>query len=243
MELAPAPITLENAELLIDSPFLHESSQAALRGIDWYGTGDIWQARDENGVLLVNDLGHPVQARQAVTMTYNPDGSIKSKTPLWAPDGTPIAMVGMPSATEGGASLYLADGRALIPQILRRISETGSRQIKNNRQTINAVLGLQGNLTADWNFAAHYYYSRYKNTSIHKNAILDQNLRHAVNIIEQEGTYICQDATARQQGCVPARYIWGGQFVSRSRRLYHDGPARKYDLYPSGCHLLCRRYF
>ena len=188
----------------VENPFLQESARAALRGIDWYGTGQIWQARDAGGNLMFDAEGNPIQARQAVTVT---------NIPLWAIDGSPIAAVGDSTAANGGNLLYIADGQAKIPLLFRRMTELGSRQIKNNRRSLNVVLGLQGELVQDWDFLVHYNYSHYKNTTRNLNAVSLNKFRAAVDIIPSDGGYICRDPAARQEGCVPANIFGEGNLT------------------------------
>ncbi|PHZ85565.1 TonB-dependent receptor domain-containing protein [Paremcibacter congregatus] len=216
LELAPTPIELNDIEILVEHPFLAESSKIALRGIDWYSTGSIWQARDTNGSLIFDALGNPVQARQAVNLAYNSDGTISGRTPLWAEDGSPVAVTGTPDADTAGALLYQADGRAVLPRLLRRMSEAGPRQIKYNRRTMNIVLGLQGTVTSHWDMVAQYNYSHYKNNITHKNAILSQSLYNALDIIEIDGTYVCKDMAARQAGCSPANIYGAGNLSAEA---------------------------
>ncbi len=197
LELAPTPVILENFVVPVENPFLQENARAALRGIDWYGTGKILQARDAGGNPMF-DNGNPIQARQALSSTLNP---------LWAADGSPIAAVGG-SAGNKGELLFIADGQAEIPVFLRRMTEIGPRQIKNKRHSLNVVLGLQGEFAPDWNFLVHYNYNRYKNTKRNINAVSINNFRAAANVIQSGGDYICSDPVARQDGCVPAN-IYG----------------------------------
>ena len=199
LELAPTPFNVENLVVPVENPFLQESARAALRGIDWYATGQILQARDVNGNLMFDAEGNAIQARQALSATL---------APLWAVDGSPIAEVGENMAADKGRLLYIADGQAELPLLLRRMTELGPRKVKNKRQSLNIVLGMQGELVPDWNFLVHYNYNRYKNTRRNINAVSIINFRNAVDIIPFEGGYICRDQTARQQGCVPAN-IYG----------------------------------
>jgi len=213
LELAPTPLLISDLGVPVENPFLQESARAALRGIDWYATGEIWQARDGGGNLLFDGLGNPVQARQAVTISYNPDGSVAAKTPVWGADGSPVAAVGATTAELAGNLLYIADGQAEIPALYRRMIEMGPRQSKNNRRSFNTVLGLRGELAQDWGFQAYYNYSAYKNVLNNLNAVSLARLRQAANIMEQNGEYLCADPSARQEGCVPAN-IFGENNLS-----------------------------
>ncbi len=134
LELAPTAIILENINVPVENPFLQESAKAALRGIDWYGTGQIWQARDLSGNLMFDTNGKAIQARQALSPTFEP---------LWAADGSPIALAGDSPNNNGGALLFVGDGRAQIPVLFRRMSEFGSRQVTNDRRALNIVMGFQ----------------------------------------------------------------------------------------------------
>ncbi len=203
LELAPSPLVISDLEISVDNPFLQENARAALQGIDWYATGQIWQARDGGGNLLFDDQGNPVQARQAVD-------SLNGNVPIWAADGTPVAAVG-----GAGRLLYLADGRAELPYLLRRMTELGPRKIKNNRRSLNVVLGLQGEIKQNWDFYAHYNYSQYNNTVRSINAVSTSKFRSAVDIISSGGDYICADQAARQEGCVPAN-IFGEDNLSQA---------------------------
>ncbi len=198
LELAPSPLIVTELEISVDNPFLQESARAALRGIDWYATGQIWQARDGGGNLLFDDQGNPVQARQAVD-------SLNGNAPVWAADGTPVAAVG-----GAGRLLYLADGRSELPYLLRRMTELGPRKIKNNRRSLNVVLGLQGELKQNWDFYAHYNYSQYNNTIRSINAVSIGNFRDAVDITPSGSDYICASEAARQEGCVAANIFGEG---------------------------------
>jgi len=216
LELAPTPVWLENLELPVENPFLPEDSRAALRGIDWYGTGQIWQARDSGGSLLFNNQGQAVQARQAVDLNGQA---------LWAADGAPIAHIGAASEDDAGKLLFLADGRALIPNLFRRMTELGPRQAKNNRRSINVVFGIKAELSRNWQLMLHYNFSQYKNSAKSVNAISVQNLHNAVDIIETENGPVCADQAARQAGCVAANIFGEGNlspaaidYIIRSRQ-------------------------
>lgn len=203
-ELAPTPFRIDNLEIPVENPFLQENARAAFRGIDWYGTGEIWQARDGSGNLLFDNRGNPVQARQAL-------GSVNGVlTALWAADGSPVAAVGATTKNNAGNLLFLGDGRAEIPVLLRRMTEFGPRQVKNNRRTLNVVVGLQGEVIQGWDFYLHYNYSNYKNSVRDVNGISLARFRKAADIILLDGEYVCRDQTARDEGCVAANIFGEG---------------------------------
>ncbi|WP_339863530.1 TonB-dependent receptor domain-containing protein [Paremcibacter congregatus] len=229
--LSPTPVGLKDVEVPVDNPFLQENARAALRGIDWYGTGLIWQARDAAGNLLLNSSGHPIQARQATYNTYNMDGTLATKTPLWNADGTPIAHIGDATSEQAGRLLYQADNRSKIPLLLRRMSELGSRNIKNNRRTINAVIGLKGQLTHAWDYVTHYNYSHFKNINQLENGIFEQKLYNALNIIKDDNNlYVCQNSDAREEGCAPAN-LFGANNLSPEAISYIQADITEHTTY------------
>ncbi len=218
-KLAPTPAFMGEVLVPVENPFLAEDSRAALRGLDWYGTGDIIQARNGAGELLFHADGTPVQARQALGVVYDEQGNVLSTQALWNDNGTPVVATGVPDPDVTGRLLFQADGKALIPFLGRRIQEIGTRKSLNDRDSFNTVFSFEADLSARWQWSGYYNYGHYSHEQHNINDVSEQKLRQALNIIELDGEYVCADEAARAKGCVPAN-IYGAGNLSPEALAY-----------------------
>ena len=213
-ELAPTPAFIGNVRVPVDNPFVSEQAQLAFQGLDWYGTGTPMQARDNLGNLLFDAFGLPVQARQALSFTYDSQGNILSSTPLWNADGTPTAVVGVPDETLSGHLLFESDGKALIPFLGRRFVEVGPRRQENDRDTFNVVLSGDVDLSDRLSLSGYYNFSNYSHSQYSINDISSQRLRNALDVVEIGGRLMCADEVARADGCVPVNIFGEGNVTA-----------------------------
>jgi iron complex outermembrane receptor protein len=95
----------------------------------------------------------------------------------------------------------------------RRFMEVGFRDRSSERRTSRASLGLDGEFNDNWTWSTYVGYGKYEQSQRKHNEVNRLNIQHAITIMEDpanDGSYICQDAGARADGCVPLNVFGTG---------------------------------
>lgn len=95
----------------------------------------------------------------------------------------------------------------------RRMTEVGNRDRNSLRTTQRVSFGLDGQFNERWSWNGYVGYGKFEQEQEKHNEINRLNVQYAINIMEDpanDGSYICQDAGARADGCVPLNVFGEG---------------------------------
>jgi outer membrane receptor protein involved in Fe transport len=113
----------------------------------------------------------------------------------------------------------------------KRVVEFGNRKTEMDRQQIQLVLGLEGEITGDWMYDAYFAYGNStldaRQQGLYITPNLYESLRAVSDIYDFDGDgdtseAICADSWARLNGCVPIEF-YGVNNVSEAAREYVQG--------------------
>ncbi|MCH8683744.1 TonB-dependent receptor domain-containing protein [Pedomonas mirosovicensis] len=92
------------------------------------------------------------------------------------------------------------------------MNEVGARENIDERNAWRFVGGFTGDVVEGWTYDAYYLFARTRNSQIQNGNISNSRLRAALRteIDPDTGALRCADATARDQGCVPANVFGEG---------------------------------
>lgn len=106
----------------------------------------------------------------------------------------------------------------------RRLADVANRGNVADRDTFRIVGGVEGEITDGWYADAYFGYGQTKEAQVSSGQVNVLNFRSALEIIEDEdGNFICRDAIARAQGCVPAN-VYGAGTLSDEAVTYIAAP-------------------
>ena len=105
----------------------------------------------------------------------------------------------------------------------RRLSEFGPRQSDVERDTFRLSTGLKGTVR-DWNYEAYLTYGKTKEAQSSTGQVNVMSLRNALEAIpDVDGTPVCRDVNARQEGCVPIN-LFGYNSITPDALRYVTAP-------------------
>ncbi len=134
--------------------------------------------------LAVDDSGNPGQSVQ------NLDGSFFL--------GIPVTNPYLPAQIAASA---IANGQNFI-NFRRRSVEIFDRSASEDREYWRGVIGVKGDISANWNYDLSYEHSQTKSHTT-SGAILLNNYGAALQAVRLNGQIVCADPAARAAGCVP----------------------------------------
>lgn len=106
----------------------------------------------------------------------------------------------------------------------RRLSDVANRGNVADRDTFRLVGGLEGELTDTWFFDAYYGYGQTKESQVSSGQVNVLNFKSALEVVSDgNGGFMCRDANARAQGCVPAN-VYGAGTLSDDAVKYIAAP-------------------
>lgn len=106
----------------------------------------------------------------------------------------------------------------------RRLADVANRGNVADRDTFRIVSGIEGEITDGWYLDAYVGYGQTKESQVSSGQVNVLNFRSALEVIEDEdGNFICRDAVAREQGCVPAD-VFGAGTLSDEAVTYIAAP-------------------
>ncbi|GHG58933.1 TonB-dependent receptor [Alishewanella longhuensis] len=83
-------------------------------------------------------------------------------------------------------------------------NDFGNRQYFQERTLARFALGLEGEISENWNYQTYITSGHVQADSIWKGEMFEQRFYQAVDAIKNsDGEIVCRDATARANGCVP----------------------------------------
>jgi outer membrane receptor protein involved in Fe transport len=96
----------------------------------------------------------------------------------------------------------------------RRFVEVGQETRDNERETMRAAFGFDGEFGQTWHWQAFATYGRFEQNQIQGNNLNYLNIHHALNVeSDGNGGYQCVDADARADGCVPLNLFGEGSIT------------------------------
>lgn len=104
-------------------------------------------------------------------------------------------------------------------QFVRRMSEVSDREGRYDRTLFDVSLGFDGALPGfgdksdgfgNWSYQTYVNFGRTASVRNGAGQVNVQNMRYALDAIEEDGEIICRDATARAFGCVPVNIFGKG---------------------------------
>lgn len=102
------------------------------------------------------------------------------------------------------ALAQLMDEKSLESIELNRfLKDAGRRYEMNRRETSRFVIGLEGELSADWGYEFYAIHGKTKLAQTNYNNLLRSHFAFAVDAVELDNEIVCRDATARAAGCIP----------------------------------------
>ncbi|HWW70139.1 MAG TPA: TonB-dependent receptor plug domain-containing protein, partial [Duganella sp.] len=105
----------------------------------------------------------------------------------------------------------------------RRLSEFGPRQAVVDRDTFRLATGLKGTLRG-WNYETYLTYGKTKEAQSSTGQVNVMSLRNALEAIpDVDGTPVCRDVHARQEGCVPIN-LFGYNSITPDALKYVTAP-------------------
>ncbi|MCV6606202.1 MAG: TonB-dependent receptor [Porticoccaceae bacterium] len=105
----------------------------------------------------------------------------------------------LPAATQA-----LLDERNLLALPLRKIwTQYGVRATENQRDTVQFVLGLKGEVQDHFNWQIYTSYGDTQDVTWQLNNRLQQQFEESLDAVLLDGNIVCADESARARGCVP----------------------------------------
>ncbi|MCH9693600.1 MAG: TonB-dependent receptor [Gammaproteobacteria bacterium] len=98
----------------------------------------------------------------------------------------------------------------------RRMTEVGNRDRNSVRTTQRMAFSLDGQFNDRWSWNGYVGYGKFRQEQEKHNEVNRLNIQYAINIMEDpanDGSYICQDAGARADGCVPLNVFGEGSIT------------------------------
>ncbi len=139
-------------------------------------------------------------------------------------NGAPFRNPFVPDAIYNAATDTNGDGLKDI-YLTKRLADFGPRSYQSTQNTYRAVAGLRGNIAPKWSFEAFANYGETNVTQHGTGQINVLNFASSQQIIpDGSGGFMCADATARAQGCVPAN-MFGANSLSKEAIAYLEAPA------------------
>jgi len=93
----------------------------------------------------------------------------------------------------------------------RMYDDLGRRVEDNTRETSRVVVGLEGNLNADWEYDVAAIWGKTDIERANGANVILQNHAWALDAVEDEnGNIVCRSEQARAEGCVPANFFGDG---------------------------------
>ncbi|MGM0429528.1 MAG: TonB-dependent receptor plug domain-containing protein [Pseudomonadota bacterium] len=93
----------------------------------------------------------------------------------------------------------------------RMYDDLGRRVEDNTRETTRVVVGLEGNLTADWEYDVAAIWGKSEIERANGANVILQNHAYAMDAVEDgDGNIVCRSEEARADGCVPANFFGDG---------------------------------
>ncbi|GIU32497.1 TonB-dependent receptor domain-containing protein [Shewanella sp. MBTL60-007] len=90
--------------------------------------------------------------------------------------------------------------------------EFGSRTYNQDRETMRFLVGIEGAISDDWDYAFHAQRGQLEETTLWKGQIWDQRYNDAKDaVFDADGNIVCRDAEARAAGCVPLNLLGENQ--------------------------------
>lgn len=135
-------------------------------------------------------------------------------------DGVSIDNPYMPEALRQDA---IKAGLTSVP-FARRMLELGPRHSDARRDTYRIVLGTKGTILGDYNWDLSYNWGHTHATQNGTGQYNVSNFRNALNATTKaDGSIVCADQTARDEGCVPIN-IFGTGAISEEAAKYIAAP-------------------
>ncbi|MGB8603274.1 MAG: TonB-dependent receptor, partial [Rhizomicrobium sp.] len=135
-------------------------------------------------------------------------------------DGISVDNPYMPAALRQTA---VSAGLTSVP-FTRRMLELGPRHSDARRDTYRVVVGMKGTLLGDYNWDLSYNWGHTLATQNGTGQYNVSNFRNALNATTQaDGSIVCADAIARDEGCVPIN-IFGTGSISAEAAKYISAP-------------------
>ena len=132
----------------------------------------------------------------------------------------------VPDAIFNAASDTNGDGLKDI-FVTKRLTDFGPRAPESTQNTFRMVGGLKGKIAPNWNFDVFGNYGQANVTQHGTGQINVLNFVKSQEIVpDGTGGYMCADATARAQGCVPANVFGKGSLASAVGYLEHPSSTR-----------------
>ena len=105
----------------------------------------------------------------------------------------------------------------------RRLSEFGPRQSDVDRDTFRLATGVKGTVR-DWNYETYLVYGKTKEAQSSTGQVNVMNMRNALEAIPgADGSPVCRDINARQEGCVPIN-LFGYNSIAPDALKYVTAP-------------------
>jgi iron complex outermembrane recepter protein len=109
--------------------------------------------------------------------------------------------------------------------VRKRLTGVAIRSSDAVRQTARVVTGMKGDLFGtNWNYDVYYMYGRTTDAQTSTGQVNVQNLRYALDSVNQDGTIVCRDLVAQALGCVPIN-VFGANSISPAAAAYINSPA------------------
>lgn len=138
-------------------------------------------------------------------------------------DGVSIDNPYMPAALRAAA---VAAGLDTVP-FARRMLELGPRHSDARRDTYRVVLGMKGTLFGQYNWDLSYNWGHTLATQNGTGQYNVANFRNALNATKlSDGSIVCADEIAREEGCVPINIFGTGSISSEAAKYIAASQSR-----------------
>lgn len=112
----------------------------------------------------------------------------------------------------------------------RRFVEVGNRDTENKRDTLRAIVGIEGATENDWQWSTHASYGKFSQRQQYINELNYLRIRQAFRIeTDGNGGYQCTDEAARAAGCVPLNIFGEGSISKEAANFIRFNDTLKQD--------------
>lgn len=109
------------------------------------------------------------------------------------------------------------DGFAIVPGVNRRMVEIGNRESNFTRTGNLFLVGVEGELSDDWNYNAYYSSAQVDERREANNLFMDSDFLSGLKTsVNAQGELQCDDASARSFGCVPINIFGAGNISTEA---------------------------
>jgi len=145
-------------------------------------------------------------------MTYSQSKAHGQSTPIFLRSSQLKIQRENPYIKSDLAQLMDAEGATSIS--MRRLSDDfGPRKYSQERATVRASIGLDGQITDEWSYSAYFQHGQMTQDTSWQGEVLMDNLMNAIDAVELDGKIVCADRNTdgdvigAVDGCAPVNFL------------------------------------